>query len=62
MPCDLSTNCITLTIVASSKQHLICCDSLSDELYKKYSFLEKLLSRDFIFQPGHTQQVSDVSE
>lgn len=27
-----------------------------DELYNKYAFLEKLLNRDFIFQPGCTKQ------
>jgi glycerone phosphate O-acyltransferase len=26
-----------------------------DELYERYSFLEKVLSRDFIFQPGQTR-------
>jgi len=33
---------------------------LSGELYEKYVFLEKVLSRDFVFQPHHTRPVFDV--
>jgi len=28
------------------------------QLYSKYSLLERFLSRDFVFQPGQTKQVS----
>lgn len=42
---------ITLPINACTQ------DTLSlDDLFEKYTFLEKLLSRDFIFLPGNTRQ------
>ena len=31
--------------------------SITAELYERYSYLEKLLSQDFVFQPGATAEV-----
>ncbi|XP_064601492.1 dihydroxyacetone phosphate acyltransferase-like [Liolophura sinensis] len=45
---------VTIPINASNQ------DSMSlDELFEKYVFLEKLLSKDFIFYPGNTKQDFD---
>ena len=34
----------------------------SETLFKGYSFLERLFSREFIFEPGETQKVSDYKQ
>ena len=36
-----------------------CVRLLTAELYSRYEFLEKVLSRDFVFQPLHTRPVSN---
>ena len=55
-----------LTVKLITNNHVCRCKTLcnilyiSDELYRKYEFLENLLNRDFIFMPGHTKQVSFI--
>ncbi|KAK3093246.1 hypothetical protein FSP39_013175 [Pinctada imbricata] len=47
-------------LMQSAAQHLILTlyrtRYFMYELYRKYTFLEKILSRDFIFEPDHTKQ------
>ena len=33
---------------------------MTGELYDRYVFLEKVLSRDFVFRPRHTGSVSQL--
>lgn len=42
---------VTLSINSCTEETLA-----TNELYRKYEFLENLLNRDFIFMPGHTKQ------
>lgn len=45
---------IAITVNGCDKDTMII-----DELYKRYIFLEKLLSKDFVFQPGDTKKDFD---